>query len=66
MKIIYNGTPQEVDEGTTVAALLAQLELVPRYVAVELNEQVVPRAHHADCHLHAGDHVEIVTLVGGG
>ena len=66
MKIIYNGTPHEVDEGTTVAALLSRLELVPRYVAVELNEQVVPRARHAECHLQSGDHVEIVTLVGGG
>lgn len=51
---------------STVAELLAALDVDPRRVAVEVNERLVPRAAHARCRLAAGDHVEVVSLVGGG
>ena len=35
-------------------------------IAVEVNEDIVPRAEHEGFVLHDGDTVEIVTLVGGG
>jgi sulfur carrier protein len=66
MQIEVNGLPREVDDGTTVAALLGELEVVQPHVAVELNLEVVPRAQHADTVLHDGDRLEVVTLVGGG
>ena len=50
-----------------MAALLEQLGLKPKYVAVERNRQLVPRRRrHAGCLIEAGDEMEIVTLVGGG
>ena len=66
MEIIVNGQPRQVAEGTTVAQLLDRLELAGRYVAVEVNLEVVPRARHAEHRLAPGDRLEIVTLVGGG
>jgi sulfur carrier protein len=66
MTIQFNGQPREVSCGTTVAALLEQLELRPAYVAVELNLQLVPRTRHTQQLLREGDCVEVVTLVGGG
>ena len=66
MNVIVNGEAQAIEPGTTVAALLARLNLQPRLVAVERNEELIPRARHAECVLEAGDRVEIVTLVGGG
>ena len=66
MEISVNGEARQVEAGCTVAMLLAQLKLQPRFLAVERNEQLVPRAHHAACELQAGDRIEIVTLVGGG
>jgi sulfur carrier protein len=66
MQIEVNGLPREVDDGTTVAALLGELEVAQPHVAVELNLEVVPRAQHADTVLHDGDRLEVVTLVGGG
>jgi thiamine biosynthesis protein ThiS len=66
MQIRVNGEYREVDPGTTVARLLAQLEMHPRYLAVERNFELVPRTRHAECLLQEGDAVEIVTLVGGG
>ena len=66
MQIIVNGEPQHVSPGTTVAELVADLGLQPRYVAVECNDDLVPRARHEERVLAAGDRLEIVTLVGGG
>jgi len=66
MKIVLNGEQRDVEDGITLAALLQQLQLEPRNVAIEVNMDLVPRTHHAECALNEGDRVEIVTLVGGG
>ena len=66
MEISVNGEPRQVESGCTVATLLLELNLQPRYLAVERNQELVPRVTHAACALQAGDCVEIVTLVGGG
>jgi sulfur carrier protein len=66
MQILFNGQPREVSSGTTVAQLLEQLELQPRYVAVEVNLELVPREQHQQYVLKAEDRLEVVTLVGGG
>jgi sulfur carrier protein len=64
--IVVNGQPRELDRPATVAELLAQLDTPPRGLAVEVNEQIVPRARHAEHMLADGDRLEIVSLVGGG
>ena len=66
MEISINGKPREVAEGTNVAELVAELQLEPRHVAVEVNLELVPRGRHAEHRLHAGDRLEVVSLVGGG
>jgi sulfur carrier protein len=66
VKIVMNGEPREIEAGTTVARLLAVLEMQPRLLAVERNFELVPRTRHAECVLEDGDRLEIVTLVGGG
>ena len=66
MRIFFNGEPRDVAEGTTVAELLQQLDMQPRYVAVEINLQLIPRQLHAQHVLNAEDRLEVVTLVGGG
>lgn len=66
MQIQLNGAAQEVQAETTVAELLQSLQLDPRTLAVERNEELVPRGRHQATQLQPGDAVEIVTLVGGG
>ena len=65
-EIQVNGETQKVPADATVAWLIAHLHLQPKFVAVERNCELVPRARHAECRLEAGDQIEIVTLVGGG
>ncbi len=66
MKLTVNGNLLDLTDGLTVSALLEGLDLAGKFVAVEVNLELVPKARHA-CHvLSDGDRVEIVTLVGGG
>lgn len=66
MKVIVNGTPQPLAEGTTVSQLLEQMALAGKRVAVERNGEIVPRSQHAQSSLADGDRLEIVVAVGGG
>ena len=66
MSITVNGQPQEVALPISVAELLRALDKKGPQVAVEVNEQLVPKADHESTELSVGDSVEIVTLVGGG
>jgi thiamine biosynthesis protein ThiS len=66
MQITVNGETRDVNDAATVADLVAVLNIAPERVAVEVNEQLVRRVNHPATQLHAGDRVEIVTLVGGG
>ena len=64
--IELNGEPYSVKPGTMVMALLEELKLKPKRVAVEINQTVVPKADYERTALQAGDHVEVINFVGGG
>ncbi len=66
MKITLNDEARDVEPGTTLAGLLVELGLPSKFVAVEVNLEVVPRDRHSECVLREGDRLELVTLVGGG
>ncbi len=66
MRLTINGKEQEITGADTVADLLRRFELLPVRVAVEVNEELVPRATFESAALSNGDAVEIVTFVGGG
>lgn len=66
MTIKLNGDPHELQQPLSVSALLAQLEIDARRVAVELNLAVVKKAAYDSSVIKDGDEVEIVNFVGGG
>jgi thiamine biosynthesis protein ThiS len=66
MHITVNGEARDLAHGATLAELLTELSLKPIRVAIEVNENLVPRRSFAQAELHDGDRVEIVTFVGGG
>ena len=65
MQIEINGEPRQV-AATTLSALVEELALDPRKVAIERNLEIVPRSLHAQTALSDGDRIEIVQFVGGG
>ena len=66
MRLLVNGEERQVEPSTTVRQLLASLGLADTLVAVERNQEIVPRARHESTELREGDRVEVVHFVGGG
>ena len=66
LTITLNGDQFELGRPLTVSALLAQLEIDARRVAVEHNLVVLKRDAFDRVIVQEGDAVEIVNFVGGG
>ena len=66
LTITLNGDHFELDQPLSVSALLAQLEIDARRVAVEHNLVVLKRDAFDRVIVQEGDAVEIVNFVGGG
>ena len=66
MQITLNGDAHEVAGPLTVAALLDQLGIDARRVAIEHNLVVLKRDAFAVTMVREGDEIEIVNFVGGG
>jgi thiamine biosynthesis protein ThiS len=64
--IRLNGEPFEIAGPVTIGALLSELQIDPRLVAVEHNLVVLKRARYDSTPIADGDEVEIVRFVGGG
>ena len=66
MKVTVNGQERELAAPVTVAALLATLGMADKRVAVEVNQEIVPRSRHAEYKVKDNDRVEVVVAIGGG
>jgi thiazole synthase len=64
--LTVNGKPQVAPAGTTVAGLLELMGVDPARVAIERNEDVVPRQTWREAAIAEGDKIEIVSFIGGG
>jgi len=50
----------------TVSELLLELGATGKRVAVEVNQEIVPRSEHGQFQLKNDDRVEVVQAIGGG
>ena len=66
LTVTLNGEARILAAPVTVAGLLAAIGLDTRKVAVERNEEIVPRSAYAATALADGDALEIVHFIGGG
>ena len=66
MQLTVNGRPSEVDDGTTLPALLEQLGLRAGSVVVEHNGTALLRSEVSTAVLRSGDRLELVRAVAGG
>jgi thiamine biosynthesis protein ThiS len=66
MQIFVNGERREVADSTSMGALVAELGLGGRRIAVEVNDELVPRSRFDTHQLAADDRIEIIHAVGGG
>ena len=66
MEIFVNGESLQVEESFSALQLLESMDLVGKRLALEINEEIVPKSLHAEYLIAAGDKVEIVNAIGGG
>jgi thiazole synthase len=64
--ISVNGEQRRMPGGLSIAAMLGELGLDHRKVAVERNLEIVPRSMLGEVRVADGDAYEIVHFVGGG
>ncbi len=64
--VTVNDQSQQYPAPLTIVELLECLGLANRPVAVELNQELVPRALHGTTLVNDGDCLEVVSLTGGG
>ena len=64
--IVLNGSDKQVDSNISVSQLLEELGLTEKRLAVEINQQIIPRSSFTDHTLYEKDNVEIVQAIGGG
>lgn len=66
MRVYVNGEAREFSSPLSLAQLIAELDLPPARIAVELNRAVVRRNDWSTTELRGDDRIEIVHFVGGG
>jgi thiamine biosynthesis protein ThiS len=66
MRLIINGTPQEVPTVVTLPELLTVLNLPQQTLLVELNGVALHRREWEECPISEGDALEFLTIAAGG
>lgn len=69
LSLLVNGVTRQfdtLDEGSTLAAVVAELSLKADRVAIERNGEIAPRSQWPRIIPASGDRLEIVHFVGGG
>ncbi|MGD8913394.1 MAG: sulfur carrier protein ThiS [Candidatus Thiodiazotropha sp.] len=66
MQIYLNGVEKQIPDAANMAKLIEILDLSNQRIAVEVNEELVPRSTFNQHLLKEYDRVEIIQAVGGG
>jgi sulfur carrier protein len=66
MQIYLNGVEKQIPDAANMARLIEILDLSSQRIAVEVNEELVPRSTFNQHLLKEHDRVEIIQAVGGG
>lgn len=66
ISIILNGETQQIDSNSSIDQLLTKLDMENKRLAVEINQQIIPRSKFNSHILQESDKVEIVQAIGGG
>ena len=64
--VSINGATRQFPEPISVAALIGEMGLTGKRIALERNGEIVPRSTFVTQQLADGDRLEVVVAVGGG
>ena len=66
MRIVVNGQERTLMTSITISDLLNEMGMSGQRVAVEVNQEIVPRSCHGGHLLADNDRVEVLFAIGGG
>ena len=66
MKIVLNKDLQTIPDNISVLDLLKYFKIELKYMAVEVNESIIPKSEYSSFNLKENDKVEIINADGGG
>ena len=66
MKIIVNQKLLMLDGEINIEGLLSELSVSTKYMAIEVNEVIIPKSEYTKYLLKENDIVEVINAVGGG
>ncbi|HEY5994186.1 MAG TPA: sulfur carrier protein ThiS [Gallionellaceae bacterium] len=66
ISVFINGAQRNFEQAISVAALIQEMGLGGKRIALERNGEIVPRSRFDQQMLANGDRLEIVVAVGGG
>jgi len=66
MTIIINGIKKTYKTSLTLETLLNELDHASKKVAIEVNDEIIPRSQYKNKLVVDGDKIEIINAVGGG
>ncbi len=66
IRLTVNGEKMKLSTADNLQQLLETLRMSEKRIAVEVNQEIIPRSQHGITRLREGDRVEIVRAVGGG
>ena len=61
-----NGVNKEQYDGKTVEEMIAEEGYEKSRIAIEVNEEIIPKTRYGEVILQDADRVEVVSFVGGG
>jgi len=66
IKIKLNNKDKDIEDSSSISALVKLLELNPHSIVTEVNLNIIQKDKREDYILNDGDRVEIITFLGGG
>ena len=66
IQIYINGKKKYINSYDNINNILEEYSLKNKLVAVEVNQEVIPRSNYKTKKINKNDKVEIVELIGGG
>jgi sulfur carrier protein len=66
VEILVNGEPRQIPDSFSATQLIEDMGIASQRLALEVNEEILPKSQHSGYYFSAGDKVEIVNAIGGG
>ena len=66
IQIYINGKKKNINSNCNLISILEEFSLKNKLVAIEINQEVIPKSNYKTKKINKNDRIEILELIGGG